>query len=222
VVRERAEAGVQIFYLTGGSGFYARAALEGLYPVEASDPHRREALAREWEADGGKGLFAELVARDSAYAAKIGPADQRRVLRALEILRFTKFKTMKELEENLKSQPRIFDYTGLALFREREELRAGIRVRAEKMIERGLVDEVQRLLFRDLGSWAPLKSVGYAETVRYLNGELSRREFTEELVKNSARLAKRQMTWLRSKTGLQWFHAERDWAKAVESVSKEL
>jgi tRNA dimethylallyltransferase len=76
IVRKRSEEGQRIFVLAGGSGFYARAALKGLYPVDPSDPKKRDRLADEWKRDNGKDLFEELLERDSDYAKKIGPQDQ--------------------------------------------------------------------------------------------------------------------------------------------------
>jgi len=222
VVKEQTQKGIRIFYLVGGSNFYARAALKGLYPVEASTPERRQMLQGEWEEDAGETLFQELAQRDPDYAKKIGHADQKRVIRAMEILRFNGIKNMAELEQNLKSQPKNFRTLQLAFYKDREDLRQKITQRTEQMIERGLIEEVKALLQEGLKNWAPLGSVGYVEVVSYLEGKLSRAELVGEIAKNTARLAKRQMTWLRSVEEVQWIHAERDWSKAFTLVEKEI
>jgi tRNA dimethylallyltransferase len=221
IIRKRSEVGVRVFVLVGGSGFYARAALRGLYPVDASDPKKREQLTGDWKEDKGRTLFHELLTKDPDYAKKIGPQDQRRVIRALEILRDSKFKTMAELEDNLKSQPRIFEYKQIALYREREDLRAKILERSKHMVNRGLIPEVKSLLGRGFRGWAPMRSVGYAEVVDFFDGKLSEKALPEEIAKNTSRLAKRQMTWLRSEEDLTWFHAETDWESALLHAQKE-
>ena len=221
IVRKRSAEGISRFVMVGGSGFYARAALRGLYPVEASDPKMRERLTLEWSRNNGKDLFEELSERDPIYAQKIGSQDQRRIIRAIEILRESKFKTMGELEENLKSQPRQFEFKQLALFREREDLREVIRKRSERMVSRGLIKEVKSLLGQGYRNWAPMRSVGYAEVVSYFDGQLKEEQLVEEISKNTSRLAKRQMTWLRGEKDITWFHAEKDWKSALMHAQKE-
>lgn len=221
VIRKRSEVGVRVFVLVGGSGFYARAALRGLYPVEASDPVKRQKLTEDWTQDKGRTLFHELQNRDPDYAKKVGPQDQRRVIRALEILRDSNFKNMVELEENLKSQPRMFEFKQIALYREREDLRAKILERSKQMLRRGLIAEVKSLLGRGYREWAPMRSVGYAEVVDFFDGKLSEEALAAEIAKNTSRLAKRQMTWLRSEEDLTWFHADEGWKSALLHAQKE-
>ena len=93
----------------------------------------------------------------------------------------------------------------MVLDRDREELEARIRKRVAVMIEAGLEGEVQSLLDRPLPPDTPvLKSVGYAETIRYLDGDLDRDAWVERMVINTRRYAKRQRTWFRGLENATW------------------
>ncbi len=211
-----------VYFMVGGSGFYARAALQGLYPVEASQPERRKALTQEWNNSGSDKMFQELLGMDPEYAKVIGPKDQKRIIRALEILRFSEFKSITELEHQLKSAPKNFRLVQLAFHRNREDLRAKIAERTESMLSQGLIAEVDDLIKNGLRAWAPLRSVGYAETVEFLEGRWTREQLSEEISRNTARLAKRQMTWLRGEADMNWFDigGPSQWDSAVEFVRK--
>lgn len=182
--------------LVGGSGLYLRAALGGLDEGLPRDPSLRERLRERARREGPEALHAELAARDPGSARSIAPRDAQRITRALEILHLTgsppSLLRTRGRGHTLPARIAVLD-------RDREELRRRIRRRVEAMIDAGLEEEVRGLLARGLSAdSAPLKSVGYAETVAMLRGELERDAWPEAVVRNTGRFAKRQRTWFRS------------------------
>ena len=186
----------------GGSGLYLRAALGGLDEELPSDPELRASLRARAESEGLDALHAELAERDPETAAVVSARDAQRITRALEIIELTGRTASAQRTRGRKAEA---DASIVVLDREREDLEARIRARVSGMLESGLENEVRALVSRDLDSETPaLRSVGFAETIRYLNGELDRETWIEEIVVNTRRFAKRQHTWFRGLTGAQW------------------
>jgi tRNA dimethylallyltransferase len=188
--------------LVGGSGLYLHAVLGGLDEDLPRDPEVRERLRQRLEDEGTEILHAELARSDAASAEQISPRDGQRITRALEILEVTGRPASELRTRGMKDRlpARI-----VVLDRGRETLERRIRARVEAMVTAGLEEEVRRLLARGLPATTPaLKSVGYAETVRYLNRELTRAGWVEAIVVNTRRFAKRQRTWFRGLAEAQW------------------
>jgi len=193
--------------LVGGSGLYLRAALGGLDDLPRDEAVRaalRERAARE----GSEALHAELAERDPETAAGVSPADAQRITRALEILTVA-----GEKASVLRTRGRGSEAPAAiaVLDRSRQDLEARIRARVGAMVEDGLEVEVRALLARGLSPDLPLfRSLGYAETIRYLAGELDREAWLERIAVNTRRFAKRQRTWFRSLEGATWIPVEPD------------
>jgi tRNA dimethylallyltransferase len=203
--------------MVGGSGFYIQALQKGMYEVGKVSEAVRLSLEQEL-AQGGLGpLFEELLARDQKLALKVGPTDTYRILRGLGLLR-THGKTLTEIQiEFQKSGDIAFPYrfATLGLHINRSQLRERLQKRAWQMVETGLIEEVEDLLADQLSDWAPMKSVGYKETLSYLRGELGDRDqLIDAITANSMRLAKRQRTWFRRDKDIRWFDVETEWLKA--------
>jgi tRNA dimethylallyltransferase len=188
--------------LVGGSGLYLRAALGGLDEGLPRDPDLRQRLRERVQAEGVEALHGELGRLDPDTAARVSPRDVQRVTRALEIVTLTGMPAGASRTRGRGSErgARI-----VVLERSREDLEARIRLRVESMVTAGLADEVRRLLARGVDPASPpMKSVGYAETVRHLRGELDRGAWIEAMVVTTRRYAKRQRTWFRSLPGAVW------------------
>ncbi len=199
--------------LVGGSGLYLRAALGGLDENLPRDPELRERLRERLRHEGSETLHAELAARDPATAAVTSPRDGQRVTRALEIIELTG-KPASELRT--RGRATEVPYRAVVLDRARDDLEARIRVRVDAMIEAGLEAEVRALLDRGIDPESPpMKSVGYAETVRLVAGELDRAAWREEIAVNTRRFAKRQRTWFRSLPEARWLDVAPDEDPAV-------
>jgi len=186
----------------GGSGLYLRAALGGLDEELPSDPELRDALRIRIESEGAESLHAELADLDPETAELVGVRDAQRITRALEIIQLT---GRKASELRTRGRSAELDASIVVLDRDREDLEARIRLRVKVMVKEGLENEVRALLGRGLDRGIPvLKSVGYAETIRYLDGAFDREAWAEEIVVSTRRYAKRQRTWFRGLVGAAW------------------
>jgi tRNA dimethylallyltransferase len=144
--------------------------------------------------------------------------DAQRITRALEIIQLSG-KRASELRTRGRSAE--LDARIIVLDRDRKDLEARIRARVATMVEAGLEDEVRALLTRRLDPEQPaLKSVGYAETIRYLNGDLDRDAWIEEVVVKTRQFAKRQRTWFRGLEKAAWVfvHPEEPAHETAEQI----
>ncbi len=199
--------------LVGGSGLYLRAVLGGLDEGLPHDSALRETLRARVRTEGVEALHAELVRLDPATAAATSPRDAQRVTRALEVIALTG-RPVSELRR--KGRRVEIPAQIVVLDRGREDLEARIRARVGEMIAAGLEAEVRGLLARGLGPEIPaLRSVGYAETIRMLRGELSRDAWPDAIAVNTRRYAKRQRTWFRGLEGAAWVQVESDEPEAA-------
>ncbi|HUP58032.1 MAG TPA: tRNA (adenosine(37)-N6)-dimethylallyltransferase MiaA [Bdellovibrionota bacterium] len=197
--------------IVGGTGFYLKALLFGLWDAPKADP----ALRQELSARPAPELFTELekVDRESAY--RIGPADHYRLVRALELHRMTG-KTPSELEAERPSKPDP-RFELWVIDRLSAELMSRIRVRTKAMLDRGFIDEVSRVRERAPGSRA-LQAVGYAQVVAYLDakppGGRKIREgiggLEDEIELATRQLVKRQRTWFKGQHEGLGFTLDRD------------
>ncbi len=203
--------------MVGGSGFYIQALQKGMYEVSQVSESIRLSLEQELAQRGLGPLFEELLARDPELALKVGPTDTYRILRGLGLLR-THGKTLTEIQIEFQKNSDIafpYRFATLGLHINRNQLRERLQKRAWQMVEAGLIEEVEDLLADQLSDWAPMKSVGYKETLSYLRGELGDRDqLTAAITANSMRLAKRQGTWFRRDKDIRWFDVETEWLKA--------
>lgn len=206
--------------VVGGTHFYVRALLFGLFPEPPKDAAVREQLEREWARDRAQ-LRGRLAALDPAAAARIAANDRQRTLRALEVC-LTAGRAMSELwQENPRRNPR-YAFTLFGIGPDRAGLHATIAERVERMFAAGLVDEVRGLLGGGLSpDCHALKAIGYRESCRVLAGELTAGEAAELAAAATRKLAKRQMTWLRRETGVQWLAGRGDELLAVAIGRRE-
>ena len=212
--------------LVGGTGLYLDAVIAGrTFAPGASGGAVRKKLQEELEAGGVEPLLAELRRVDPEAAARLHPADVKRVLRALEVYRETG-KTISRHNEETRSLPGKYDpvYIGLA-FRDREDMKALIDRRVDRMLEEGLLEEVRSL--RDAGvprDSTALQAIGYKELLPALEGACSLEEAAAEIKLRSRQYAKRQLTWLRRNPDVHWIYWEkkRDFAAALQNATEIL
>ena len=205
--------------LVGGTGLYLDAIIAGrsFAPGEAGG-EIRASLERRRAKEGIEPILAQLRAVDPESAARLPAADEKRILRALEVYLETG-KTMTQ--HNLESQkiPQKYDplFIGLA-FRDRADMRALIDLRVDKMVEAGLLAEIEALLERGLDrSSTALQAIGYKEFLAAMDGESTIEEAIEEVKLRSRQYAKRQLTWLRRNESIYWilWEKERDFSLAL-------
>ncbi|MBC8055448.1 MAG: tRNA (adenosine(37)-N6)-dimethylallyltransferase MiaA [Rhizobiales bacterium] len=181
--------------LVGGTMLYFKALFDGLDAMPAADRAVRTALAAQLERDGLHALYRELQRVDPVTAARLKPADQQRIQRALEVFRvsgqpLSSFHTDKAERAHAPLISLEPD--------DRAWLHGRIEARFHQMLDAGLVDEVRALGERgDLDADMPsMRCVGYRQTWEALvAGDLA--DLPERGVAATRQLAKRQMTWLR-------------------------
>lgn len=195
--------------LCGGTGFYVRAAIDG-YEFPAGDQTENPVRARYTayaEEHGSLALWDLLRERDPQSAEAIHPNNVRRVVRAFELLE--EGKTYAGQLKNLSSIPQVVPAVMFGLAVAPDLLARRIDRRVDNMVERGLADEVKRLLnagFRE-GVCAP-QAIGYKEVVRAFDGDCSFEEAVEDIKTATRRYAKRQRTWFRKDTRIEWLDAD--------------
>lgn len=193
--------------LVGGSGLYFRAVVDPL-DFPATDPEVRADLELEAEAEGPGSLYERLIALDPEAAQRIDSSNTRRIIRALEVIQVTgrRFSSFRTGWDEYGS---IYDIATAGLSWPRAELDRRIDERVESYVARGLVEEVKALEtagFRN--SLTSVQALGYAQLLRYLDGEISLDEAVEEIKRRTRRFARRQLTWFRADPRVRWFDAD--------------
>jgi tRNA dimethylallyltransferase len=188
--------------VVGGTGLYVRALLHGVVAAPGRDPTLRAALEAEAAARGRPALHARLAAIDPEAAARIGPNDLVRVVRALEIA--AGGKRPSELYAAHAFRAERYAATTLALNPPRAGLHEWIDARVEAMFAGGLLDEARALVAR-FGAGMPEKlPIGYPEAVACVRGEIPLDEAVRRVQVAHRRYARRQLIWFRKERGLEW------------------
>jgi tRNA dimethylallyltransferase len=207
--------------LVGGSGLYFRAVVDDLV-FPPTDPDARAELEREAATVGPRSLHRRLEALDPVAAGRIQPDNVRRTIRALEVATVTgtPFSAFSEAWE--RYPPERVRAAGLDV--PRDVLHDRIRARVEAQLDRGLLDEVRRLVADGLGAWLTARqAIGYAEMAHHLRGELSLQEAVALTVRRTKALARRQMAWFRRDPRIRWFRTgERGAADVIDDIGKHL
>ena len=192
--------------IAGGTGLYIDSLLSGREFAEGpGDTGLREELSAQYDELGGEEMLERLRAFDPERAARLHPADKKRILRAIEVYELTG-RTITEHDRETQALPPRYASLRFALsWRGRERLYARIDSRVDEMVSRGLFDEVRALM----GSGVPdsctaMQAIGYKEAAEALRGLCSREEAVERIKLASRRYAKRQLTWLRRDKELEW------------------
>lgn len=206
--------------LVGGTGLYLRAFLKGRLSGTGGEPAVRERLRREAEAAGSEALHARLAEADPATAGRVHPRDLFRIIRALELLEVTG-RRPSEIRAALWEPPRVQLSAMLVLTRERRELDRLIEERARAMWQRGLVDEVRRLLAAGYAPDLPaFRSLGYRQALQHLQGRLTEEEALRQMQRATRRFARRQLLWFRREPAAEWLTvAGWDW---VEPLAEQI
>lgn len=192
--------------LVGGTMLYYRALQYGLSDLPAADPEVRERLEAWAARDGLSALHAALAEKDPATAARLHPNDQQRIQRALEIIEISGV-TPTEFYAQAKTEGLLGRLVKIGLNpASREILHQRIALRFHQMMDEGFLDEVVRLKARgDLNIELPsIRAVGYRQLWEHLDGRDSLPEAIERGIAATRQFAKRQITWLRSETAVQW------------------
>ena len=203
--------------VAGGTGFYLRALLDGLFEGPARDEGLRERLAeRERRRPGSLGRLLRRF--DAAAAARIHPHDIPKVMRALEVCLLTR-RPISELFREGRDGLHGYRTLKIGLDPGRDALYERLDRRAGLMFTAGLADEVRRILEMGFPAQSkPFESHGYKQALQMLRGELNATEALFYAQRNTRRYAKRQMTWFRREPGMEWFRGFGDEESVQQGV----
>jgi len=178
--------------LVGGSGMYIDALTFGLDEITA-DESIRQALNQIYENQGLDILVNELQEKDPEFCLFADLKNPVRVIRALEVIRMTNQPYSSQRKGFKNDLP--YDIVRFSIAWKREDLYDKINLRVDEMITNGLVEEVKGL--QEFQSLSPLKTLGYSEIFDVINNKCSLETAIEKIKQHSRNYAKRQMTWLR-------------------------
>ena len=186
--------------LVGGSGLYVRAALDRL-EIPPTDPVVRGRLQDELAKEGIEAMFSRLVLADPVAARAIQPNNDRRVVRALEVVELTGRPFSASLPTREYELPAIT----IGLLIPRPELDARIATRVHRMWDSGLLDEVRRLDAAGLRTGlTAAKALGYSQALAHLDGLLTAEQAVEDTIASTRRFARRQESWFRPDPRIHW------------------
>ncbi|MBW0146939.1 tRNA (adenosine(37)-N6)-dimethylallyltransferase MiaA [Marinobacter sp. CAU 1620] len=239
---EKIAAAGRIPLLVGGTMMYFKALLHGMSGLPGADPELRRTLEQDASEKGWSALHHELEEKDAVAARLIHPNNRQRLLRALEVVRLTgkPISSFWQSESNSSSQNQgdgVEDYTYFTQWQadevtslpytvtqlamapqDRRVLHERIQLRFLKMLDAGFLDEVRALMVRgDLHTDLPsMRCVGYRQAWGYLAGEYDYDTFVSKGVAATRQLAKRQLTWLRKWSNVDWLDSgDEDISKAA-------
>ncbi len=202
----------QVVVMVGGSGLYVDAVLRGLDKFPKVDTDIRKALKNQLEKEGVVVLQEQLKKLDIETYKKIDIDNHQRIIRALEICIGTGKKFSSFLTD--KASQRNFIPIKIGLTATREIIYNRINQRVDIMIENGLLEEAESLFqHKNLNA---LQTVGYKELFHYFEGNSELDFAISEIKKNTRRFAKRQGTWFRKDTEIEWFDFEEDKNKIIK------
>ncbi len=183
--------------LVGGSMMYFHSLFNGISDLPENDPKVRKKLDEEQNKLGLKHLFLKLQKIDKESAKNIHANDQQRIKRSLEVYMLTG-KTHTELKDNSVNPFLNREFLNFAIVPEDKKLfKKKLKDRFLKMLDEGLLEETRYLIDNFSKNIKVLNSVGYKQTVEYLDGKISKEEMIEKATNANYQLSKRQITWLK-------------------------
>lgn len=191
----------------GGTGLYLDSFFRGISHIPEVESSVRKELLVELEESGLGNLYRKLEKVDNRFAAGVHPNDKQRILRGLEVFRFTgkPISSFYNAATGYESTETL--YIGIGM--ERTLLKEKINARVDRMISRGLINEVESLHSMGYGpDLKSMRSIGYAEITQYLLGIIDKDEAVNRMKHETGRYAKRQMTWFRRNKKIKWFNTE--------------
>ena len=207
--------------VVGGTGLYIDSLI---YEIEYKDivinEEYRKKLEKIREEQGLEVLYQKALEIDPKAMEKISSNDFKRITRVLEIYEATgKTKTEQEAESRLNEIP--YDYRVFAINYDREKLYERINKRVDIMLEKGLIEEVKKLLEKYSEFPTAMQGLGYKEVKQYLDGNISKEEMIEMIKQESRRYAKRQFTWFRKNKETIWIDGQANINDNIDIILEE-
>lgn len=193
-------------FLVGGTGFYIQALLYGIDFTEMdADTECRTSMEEEAKNGGAQALYRRLQEVDPEAAESIHPNNIKRIIRALEFAQKSGGKLISEHNRSEHLREPAYDAVFFVLTMDRRKLYERIDARVDRMMQAGLVPEVERLKEQGLTAQdVSMQGIGYRQILRALDGEYPMEEAVRLIKRDSRRFAKRQLTWFRRERGVTW------------------
>lgn len=193
--------------IAGGTGLYVDALVQGRTFAPYPETGAREALERQADALGMEAMLERLRTVDPDSGARLHLSDRKRILRALEVYEETgKTITQHNLETQMVPDKYSPIWLGLDFLR-REDLYRRIDLRVDRMVQQGLLEEIRGLLARGVPrSCTAMQAIGYKEFFPVLDGAGDLETAVETAKRESRRYAKRQLTWFRRNSRIEWIY----------------
>ncbi len=193
--------------LVGGTGFYYRALVRGIFPGPARDEALRRRLGRVADRRGVEALHRWLRRVDPASAIRIQPRDRKRLVRALEVYRLTG-RPLTDHFGDTRSPIADFSVLTVGLRLPRPDLEPRVARRVEQQFEAGVVDEVRGLLARGVPASAhAFSGLVYRQVIELLQGVRNEADTRELIVRENMRYSRRQAIWFRREPGVHWLES---------------
>jgi tRNA dimethylallyltransferase len=201
-IREIHERG-HLPFVVGGTGFYLRALIEGLFEGPARSEELRARMREIIRRKGSRILHCALRRIDPHSAARIAETDAERIIRAYEVYLVSQ-KPMSWWQQQPRDVFEGYRWLKIGINVPREQLYQRIDQRVEEMFQAGFLEEVRGLLERFPRSSHAFKAIGYRQIAEHLDGRFTLEQAVEETKKQSRHYAKRQLTWFRADPGITW------------------
>jgi len=192
-------------WVVGGTGLYIKTLIQGLFASPKIDPQVRESLKQEAKEKGADALYERLKKVDPKTAFHLHPNDLFRIIRALEVFDSTGAPISFYREQHrFGEKPYLTLKVGLEINRDR--LYHRIEERVDQMLEKGFLQEVERLMEMGYGpALKPMQSLGYKQMVQFLLKEIGWDEAVRQMKRDTRHYAKRQLTWFKADSEIHWW-----------------
>jgi len=196
-------------FVVGGTGLYIRALLSGIIETPPVDEKLRSYYRGLRDRHGREYLYGLLQHRDPQAAMRINPNDSVRVIRALEVLEQSG-ESIVTLQQKHAFSDCPYAAFKIGLLVDRNILKERIAARTAKMLDAGLLDEVQGLLAKGYSEkLKPLQSLGYKQMIDFIRGRCDWGEAVHLINRDTWHYSKRQMTWFSADKSIRWFSPDR-------------
>lgn len=184
--------------LVGGTGFYIQSIIYDIkFDKEEDNGSIRKVLEEEYDKMGADFMYEKLKKIDSISAENIHKNNKKRIIRAIEYFLINNA-LISEHNELQRKKTSPYDFRFFVLNPKRDILYDRINKRVDKIVEKGLVDEVKSLIESGLSiDSISMQGIGYKEIVEYLEGNIPLDKAVENIKQNTRHMAKRQVTWFK-------------------------
>ncbi len=205
----------QTAVMVGGTGLYIKAFCEGMDAMPVIDPVIRDNIKQEYTEKGMAWLQKQIALEDPLFWEQAEQENPQRLMRALEMIRSASISITLFRKSEKKSRP--FKIVKIGLELPREILNQRINDRVDLMVQEGLLKEAEHLFpFRNNNA---LQTVGYQELFDYMEGKTTLEKAIELIKQHTRQYAKRQMTWFKKDSEINWFDARTISVEKVKSNS---